>query len=418
MPRDTESIRHPFHINITETARWGGLGRDIWNIYPNSIGVPAGRNRGRFASKDALKKVQDRYWKKGLPMGMELELELPTSLRPVDCVCDNICIECADNNHSHCSEGRCEAYANEGYIYMRDYEPVKEVMDLINKRVIDGMKNFALRNGQDYYQWTPVLSAKGDGSLTNGVEFNFQPFTTNAFKRYAASTFQDIGYTKFQRMAPSAGIHIHIPKAAFSDVELYMWLLLMQACSHQPGTNGLSFLSTIGQREPNQYCGQTPMREAEKLYNAVQTRRWNGGKFSEVNFNGHGNTVELRVFASNQMPERLIKNMSFVEQSWRYVHLLMDFVNDEKYSQALQFLGDVNMFAGFLRNPNMKGYSEELATFIKRRWKAPREVNKLYTGADPALAYLITLNEHYQAWSGDSSVINNNTTTESTEVSV
>ena len=52
MPRDTESIRHPLHERITETTLWGGFrGRDVWNVYPNSFGVPAGRNRGRFADK-------------------------------------------------------------------------------------------------------------------------------------------------------------------------------------------------------------------------------------------------------------------------------------------------------------------------------------------------------------------------------
>jgi hypothetical protein len=128
---------------------------------------------------------------------------------------------------------------------MRDYEPVKEVMELVNKKVIDGMRNFALRNGQDWYHWSHTVSAKGDGSLHNGVEFNFQPFTTNAFKKYAASTFQDIGYTKFQRMADNAGIHIHIPKAAFSDVELYMWLLLIQSLNSAKHTNGSTFIETI-----------------------------------------------------------------------------------------------------------------------------------------------------------------------------
>ena len=80
-----------------------------------------------------------------------------------------------------------------------------------------------------------------------------KPFTTNAFKKYAASTFQDIGYTKFQRMAENAGIHIHIPKAAFSDVELYMWLLLIQSLNSAKHTNGKTFIETIGQRGTRTY---------------------------------------------------------------------------------------------------------------------------------------------------------------------
>lgn len=386
MPRDTESIRHPLHERITETTLWGGFrGRDVWNVYPNSFGVPAGRNRGRFADKQALLRVQERYWKKGLPMGMELELELPSQ-------------------YDH---------GGDNYVYMRDYEPVKEVMELVNKKVIDGMRNFALRNGQDWYHWSHTVSAKGDGSLHNGVEFNFQPFTTNAFKKYAASTFQDIGYTKFQRMADNAGIHIHIPKAAFSDVELYMWLLLIQSLNSAKHTNGSTFIETIGQRGTRTYSHDNDLLTGDRLYNAVINRRWSQGKYRQINFNGHGNTMEFRIFASNQMPERLIKNMAFAEHTWRYVHLLMDFINDEKYTQALQFLADANMFAGYIRNPNMKGHNDELASFVKRRWK-PSSTNG-WQFDDTVLPNLVRLNEQFQNWNNSES-INNNITTNTEEV--
>ena len=92
MPRDTQSIKHPLHTNPAEAISYGGFSRGgIWNIYPNSIGVPAGRRRGRFATMESLKKVQSRYWAKGIPLGMELELELPSNMSSPSCYCGLDC---------------------------------------------------------------------------------------------------------------------------------------------------------------------------------------------------------------------------------------------------------------------------------------------------------------------------------------
>ena len=47
------------------------------------------------------------------------------------------------------------------------------------------MRNFALRKGRDTYRYVSPIIAKGDGSLSNGVEFNYQPMTVDAFKPLA-----------------------------------------------------------------------------------------------------------------------------------------------------------------------------------------------------------------------------------------
>ena len=365
MPRDTQSIRHALHSTPSEApVEYGGL-REIWNIYPNSIGAPAGRNRGRFSTMESLKKIQKRYWAKGIPMGMELELELPEQYRNESCSCNYECDYCNNHEHSDCDISHCERDSGR-YLYYRDYQPVADVMQLINKRVQDGMKNFAVRQNKDYFQYTNAISAKGDGSLTNGVEFNLQPFTKTAFIKYAASAWQDVGYQHFSGFnTTTAGIHIHMPKSAFSDVELFMWLLLMENLGHtNHPTNGKSFLSIIGQRDPVHYGGLNDRSSAQQLLDAVENRRWYQGRGLQVNFNGHGNTMELRLFKAQQMPHRLIKNYAFVDMTWRYVHLLMDFVEDEKYSQAMQFLSNTDMFMGYLMNPNAKGYNDDLARYL------------------------------------------------------
>lgn len=347
MPRNTDSILYSLDTNPSSELSYGGFSRGgIWNIYPNTIGVPAGRNRGRFSTKQSLDNVQERYWNKGLPMGMELELELP-----------------------------------EGDNYYRQNDSVTEVMSLINKRLEEGMKHFAMRKGRDEYRYVTPVSAKGDGSLRNGVEFNFQPMTTTAFRKYVATAFQDVGYSKFIGYnAPRAGIHIHIPKAAFSDVELYMYCILWHTLI-KSNSNGKSFSEMIGQRAFNQYNGERlpfvhGMNTApvgDKYYRVATDRASAAGKFNAFNYAGHGNTVEIRAFQSTQSPNRLIKNMAFVDNSWRYVHLLMDMVNDGNYYGALQFLMNADMFAGYLTNPNMKGFNQHLAKFVRVHWRRGTE---------------------------------------------
>ena len=399
MPRDTEDIKHPLHTNPSERVSYGGFGRgSIWNIYPNSIGVPAGRNRGRYKTMESLDKVQKRYWAKGIPMGMELELELPEDMSTNPCYCELYCDPCNNNNHGYCTEGECNSYANDGYVYYSDYDKVRESLELVNKRVQTGMKNYAVRNNQDWFHYTTPITAKGDGSLNNGVEFNLQPFTRTAFTKYAASTWQDVGYSAFEGYdTETAGLHIHIPKAAFNDVELFMWLMLMENLSRtEHPRNGKSFLSIIGQREPCSYNSLNSTSTIEQLVNSSNTRRWNQGRGMQINFNGHGNTIELRLFKANQRPERLIKNYAFVDMSWRYVHLLMDFVKDERYSHAMQFINNTDMFAQYLTNPNAKGYTDELSLFIRNRWKSVSNTYSWGGELNPVDA-LRNLNETFQS---------------------
>ena len=413
MPRDTQSIRHALHSTPAEApVSYGGLGT-IWNIYPNSIGAPAGRNRGRFSTMESLKKIQKRYWAKGIPMGMELELELPEQYRNDSCICEYSCDECYENDHGNCSHGDCTRDSGE-YLYYRDYQPVADVMKLINKRVQVGMKNFAMKQNNDYFHYTNVISAKGDGSLANGVEFNLQPMTRTAFTKYAASTWQDIGYEHFDGFnTTTAGLHIHLPKAAFNDVELYMWMILMETLGHtNHPTNGKSFLSIIGQRTPGRWAGLNSRHRVEELLDAVQNRRNYQGRGNQVNFNGHGNTIELRLFKAQQKPQRLIKNFAFVDMTWRYVHLLMDFVEDEKYSQAMQFLQNADMFMGYIMNPNAKGYNEDLARFVRKRWKRTNGSTLAFT--EHVFDGLKEVNERFQSrdWEVTDTEDNNSNTEE------
>jgi hypothetical protein len=78
--------------------------------------------------------------------------------------------------------------------------------------------------------------------------------------------------------------------------------------------------------------------------------------------------MEIRAFNSNTIAERLIKNMAFVDATWRYIHLLKDYLDEGRYKQALQFATDIHGFVSYCKNPTRKGFNQELATFLERRW--------------------------------------------------
>ena len=78
--------------------------------------------------------------------------------------------------------------------------------------------------------------------------------------------------------------------------------------------------------------------------------------------------MEIRAFNSNTIAEKLIKNMAFVDATWRYVHLLKDLLDEGNYKQALAFATDIHGFVSHCKNPNRMGFNTELARFLEKRW--------------------------------------------------
>jgi hypothetical protein len=236
------------------------------------------------------------------------------------------------------------------------------------------MRDFAISKGRANYRYVNPIIAKGDGSLTNGIEFNYQPMTVEAFRPLAHIVEDNkgglFGYTG------NSGIHIHVPKSAFTDAELYLWMILWDTFQQYKDNDGRSFLSVIAQREPNNWCeyntpyyGQKAGIKSKDLVNTIKNdRKSHQQRYSALNLNGHGTTMEIRAFNSNTIADRLIKNMAFVDATWRYVHLLKDLLDEGNYKQALAFATDIHGFVSYCKNPNRMGFNTELATFLERRW--------------------------------------------------
>ena len=366
---------------------WGNSDRTVWVIHKNTIAVPAGTRRGKCRTKQATKNIQARYWETGIPLGLELELEMGE---------DETCYgsDCCDD----CYEGYCCGCYDNSCI---DSSEVSNILLKSRQHVYDHMRAFAIRKGRSTYRYANPVIAKGDGSLSNGVEFNYQPMTVEAFKPLAEIVEENrgglYGYTG------NSGIHIHVPKSAFTDAELYLWMILWDTFQQYRDNDDRTFLSIIAQREPNSWCRYTSPYHGERadtkstdFVNAINAdRKSHSPRYSALNLNGHGTTMEIRAFNSNTIAERLVKNMAFVDATWRYVHLLKDYLDEGRYKQALQFATDVHGFVGYCKNPNRKGFNSELARFLETRWNdSESQFNQAIDYDLDSLSNLIQLNEN------------------------
>ena len=388
MPRNMEDIIFPINEEPETLRDFNRYPRDsVWVIHKNTIALPAGTRRGKCRTPEATKNIQARYWETGIPLGLELELEMDGY---GECYGDDCCEECYDGYCCGCNSERA-----------LNSDEVTNILRKSRLHVYEQMRNFALRKGRDTYRWVSPIVAKGDGSLENGVEFNYQPMTVDAFKPLADIVEQERGGLFGYR--GNSGIHIHVPKSAFTDAELYLWMILWDTFQQYKDNKGSTFLSIIAQREPNSWCeytrpiyGDVEDAQSSNFVKCIKNdRKSRAPRYSALNLNGHGTTMEIRAFNSNTYANRLIKNMAFVDATWRYVHLLKDYLDEGRYKQALQFATDVHGFVSYCKNPNRKGFNQELATFLERRWNdSESQFNQEIDYDLDSLSNLIQLNEN------------------------
>lgn len=397
MPRNTENIRYDIDTEPDglESVR---SSHRVFVVHKNTIGLPAGNRSGKCRTKNATKNIQKRYWETGIPMGMELEAECEGQAQ-TECYCE--CDYCYDDEHNY----ECDCGYGSGD-NIHSWPEVQMIITESNKHVYARMRDYAIKTGKSTYPWVSPVIAKYDGSLDCGVEFNFQPMTVDAFRPIAKIVEENKGGLTGYNTS-TAGIHIHVPKAAFTDAELYLFLILWQTFQQYVNSDGESFLEVIAQRPSNNWChynmpyvtnenGNMPNRVLGKVfYDAIKNnRKSNAGRYSALNFNGHGTTMEVRAFNSNLIADRLVKNMAFLDACWRYVHLLSDYINEGRYKQALQYVTNLHSFVGYCKNPLRKGFAIELAKFLDKRWDDSDSFNNqsILYGND-LLPYLIQLNE-------------------------
>lgn len=278
-------------------------------------------------------KVESKFIEReGLPMGFELELER----RPYSGVSD------ADVIYEINKHIGYQYYVDRFGRY--DNDVTEQIDDIVPQLVI----------------------AKADGSLNNGVEFVTQPMTLGVHQGvgYNFDNYNDV-YQGYHRS--TTGMHVHIPKGAFSNQELYLWLFLMEMIGNvrTDHRNWTSLLSLIGQRGFNNWARFNMPAYSSVKHSLAQVSidrlDTDGQRYKFLNFQPRS-TIELRFFKANMLKSRIVKNLEFVDSTYEYIKMLTnqdynphnlllkannfksywDFVtdssNEDKYSNYINYL--------------------------------------------------------------------------------
>ncbi len=168
-----------------------------------------------------------------------------------------------------------------------------------------------------------LWNAKEDGSLSNGIEFVSQPMTLETWQSLPL-TFEDYtpDYAGYHRR--STGFHTHMPKGAFTDTQLFLWLHLMETLGQAKVEHQRyrTLLNVVGQREFNswarfempQFTGSVKSKHAQV---AIERQNREGGRYKFINLHPSA-TIELRFFNANMKTERILKNVEFVDSTYEF----------------------------------------------------------------------------------------------------
>ena len=170
-----------------------------------------------------------------------------------------------------------------------------------------------------------LLYAKYDGSLpsNSGVEYISQPMSLQAWQNVPSLFWHTVNETYKAFGVGGVGIHIHIPWAAFNELQAYVFLSMLQAL--QDNRNGL--LRRIAQRASNSWTAWDELEYSNvpnTIAQVVKSREAeNSSKYQGINLL-HDNTIELRYFNSNAKGGRVIKNLEFVNMVYDYALEMTD----------------------------------------------------------------------------------------------
>jgi hypothetical protein len=157
---------------------------------------------------------------------------------------------------------------------------------------------------------------KSDGSLNCGLELITSPMDLDGHKRVfdwpqVARLMRNNG----AESESTCGIHIHINKAAISELTLTKLTAFLCKGDHK------RFNQAIAQRRyySNGYCNvDNHVSSLETKLTKIKSDIERAGRYVAVNTDtGHG-TYEIRIFAANLRSERVLKNLEFVDALIHY----------------------------------------------------------------------------------------------------
>jgi len=147
---------------------------------------------------------------------------------------------------------------------------------------------------------------KSDGSLQDGVEIVSLPLSLAEHQRadrWPALLKPVTARARSGAGTTRCGIHVHANRANMSALTLGKILVFINHPENQ------RLVETIAQRSQNSYC----RRQDKKLADGQRT---GADRYQAVNVTRH--TVEFRIFRGSIRPERVMKNVEFVDAVIHY----------------------------------------------------------------------------------------------------
>lgn len=175
---------------------------------------------------------------------------------------------------------------------------------------------------------------KEDGSLTKGFEIVSHPHSFPEAIALWSKMTGDAPMTSHG--SGECGFHIHVSRAALTRLQIQKMIVFVNA------PENAALVDKIAQRTANGYC----RKKQAKIGHCGHSE----SRYEAINLENRA-TVEFRIFRGNTRPERLLKNLEFVQA-------LIYWVNTVSYRE----LTSVN-FAAYVAK-NKKQY-KHLAAFIK-----------------------------------------------------
>jgi len=189
--------------------------------------------------------------------------------------------------------------------------------------------------GKSFDKWKQLVIAKSDGSLDDGVEFVSQPLTMTAHKAIGWEALQYKGFYAWN--TSTCGIHMHVPKAFFTNKQLWLFLKLHQQFIH----NNAELFAWITGRKSVSYSRWTmPAYDEFGIRNqllavACTRRTTDNNRYLFVNMLNPA-TIELRYFKGNINTEGILSRIEFVQAMYDFVvvastmeiHLLEQLLKD------------------------------------------------------------------------------------------
>jgi len=204
-------------------------------------------------------------------------------------------------------------------------------------------------DAREDYDSPEFVYCKSDGSLgTDGVEFVTMPATLEAFEQlFPWQAFVNLQENGARAWAyENCGMHIHVSRTAFRPSHLYKFVRF------QLENSGMCI--DFAQRHVHwgSWNNET-MVDAKKRTSHYTKRPASGARYSAINLS-NWNTVELRYFRSNILPNGIRRNAQWVQAIYDYTKQLssnrvmsqgwqeapfVDFINSsEKYALAADYL--------------------------------------------------------------------------------